>query len=239
MNDTYKPRHALVTGANRGLGLEVVRLLAADGVTVFATARQPTGPTWEEFEPLPGSIIPVPLDVTDPDQPVRLARTVAHETGGELDCLINNAGIYLDSGKPVDQLDPEELASTLITNVCGPHRVLLALHPLLARSPDARVVQVSSRRGSIALKFEENVPTDDQGAAYGTSKAALNMLSVAWAARLHESGIRLSLVSPGWCRTSMGGDDANLSATEGARLILQALHEAPGSFTGDREPILW
>lgn len=241
MNTAFQPRHAVVTGANRGLGFEVVRLLVADGVRVFACARGADAEVWRSLAGLPGQVVPVPLDVTDEAQVSAMARTVSDATGGELDLLVNNAGIYADAGMTADQLDPSDLESMLRTNVIGCHRVLLALKPLLVRAPAARVVQVSSRRGSLSLKFNPDSGdlTDHEGAGYSTSKAALNMLSLAWAAALRGSNVRLSIVSPGWCRTAMGGGDADLSAADGARLILDGLKQRHGSFTGGGEAIPW
>ena len=240
MTPPFQPRHAVVTGANRGLGFECVRRLAAAGVRVFACARHADDAIWAALNDLPGEVIPVRLDVTDAAQIEAMTRKVSDLTGGELDLLINNAGVYLDAGAEANQLDPADLETTLVTNVIGPHRVLLALRPLLVRAPGARVVQVSSRRGSLALKFDDcGSLVEHSGPGYSTSKAALNMLSLAWAAALRDSGVRLSIVSPGWCRTSMGGSEAELSAADGADLILKAIHAPHGSFTSDGESIPW
>ena len=242
LDTRFQPRHALVTGANRGLGLECTRQLAAAGVTVFLCARRLVDArnAAADLGALAGAIHPLALDVLDPDAATKAAAAVAGITGGELDLLVNNAGIYPDAGREVTRLGPDELEQTLRTNVAGNHRVLLAMSPLLRAAGDARVVQVSSRRGSLALRLDaDDRLLDHQGPGYSTSKAALNMLSLAWAAAFDSTGVRLAIVSPGWCRTDMGGDDAELSAEQGARIILGAVDQPHGSFTGGGEPIPW
>lgn len=242
LTSRFQPRHALVTGANRGLGLECARRLAAAGVTVFLGARRSddAAAAVAGLAGLPGRVVPLALDVTDPDTITKAAAAVAADTGGGLDLLVNNAGVYLDSGRDITGLEPDELERTLRTNVTGSHRVLLATAPLLRAAGDARVVQVSSRRGSLALRMDdEGRLLEHLGPGYSTSKVALNMLSLAWAGAFDGSGVRLVIVSPGWCRTAMGGDDAELAAEQGAQIILDAVDQPHGSFTGAGQPIPW
>ena len=217
------PRNALVTGANRGLGFECARQLAAAGHRVFLTAR-----LLEEAEiaaaGLAGEVVPLQLDVTHPESITALAQALEDRVDS-LHVLINNAGIYPSGDANPITLAPEDFIQAQLTNVAGPQCVTQALLPLLAAArPHACVVNVSSGLGS----FELGVPPDGEfssyiGTAYAASKAALNMLTVSWAKHLARAGspIRINAVSPGWCRTRMGGAGATRDPAEGAATLLR------------------
>ncbi len=218
------PRHCLVTGANRGLGLEFVRQLLARGDRVIAACRHPGRAT--ALNTLtgehPGRLHVLPLDLADPKSHAELARELPLVLGedGRLDLLVNNAGV-LHSGERFGHITPAQLEDSLRTNAAGPFLLTQALAPLLADAHDggraAVVVNLSSRLGSIALREDVHSPT------YAISKAALNMASVLLAHALAERGITVLPVSPGWVRTDMGGADAPIEAPESvAGLLAQA-----------------
>ncbi len=218
---------ALVTGASRGLGLEVSKRLAARGVQVFAGVRKlPEMPALRGVEP-------ILLDVSDESSIVAAASAV-RASQGRLDILVNNAGILLDESTDIFEVDSSTLRRTLETNTVGPLRVVQAFRPLLRWG--ARIINVSSGGGQLS----------SPGAwapAYCISKTALNGVTVQLAMALEGHGIAVNSVCPGWVRTDMGGAGAPLSVEEGAAGILWLALEAPqeltGSFIQDRERIPW
>jgi NAD(P)-dependent dehydrogenase (short-subunit alcohol dehydrogenase family) len=220
-------RVALVSGANRGIGAEIARQLAADhGFLVFAGARNPDDVAAHH------GIEPIRLDVTD--QAAVDAVVQAVESGpGRLDALVNNAGVY---GDPVGaaEYDLGEAHEVLEVNTFGPWRLIEALLPLLRKSDAPRVVNVSSGAGQLS---------DMNGGhgAYRVSKAALNALTrtLAW----DERDIKVNAMCPGWVRTDMGGSGAPRSVAEGAdtAVWLATLSDdgPTGGFFRDRKPIPW
>lgn len=214
---------ALVTGGNRGLGLECARQLAVLGHRVFLAARN-FGSAEEAAAGLLGNVIPLQLDVTRSESVAEAARALMDQIES-LEILINNAGVYPAGDSNPVTVDQDAVAEALLTNVVGPQWVTQALVPLLASArPNACVVNVSSGLGSFDLcagphaEFKSYI-----GTAYGSSKAALNMLTVAWARHFESVGspIRVNAVSPGWCRTAMGSEEAPRSAEEGAAALLR------------------
>ncbi|MFP7723597.1 SDR family oxidoreductase [Lysobacter sp. A3-1-A15] len=227
-------RHCLVTGANRGLGLEFVRQLLARGHHVVATCRQPGRATTLNMltGEHPGRLHVLPLDLAAPRSHAELVRELPLVLGGgdgRLDLLVNNAGV-LHSGERFGQVEPAQLEDSLRTNAAGPFLLTQALAPLLAdRSPDragAVVVNLSSRLGSIAGVEGFSTPT------YAVSKAALNMATVLLARALSERGITVLAVSPGWVRTDMGGEDAPLEAPESVAGLLDRVEVATPDESG-------
>jgi NAD(P)-dependent dehydrogenase (short-subunit alcohol dehydrogenase family) len=223
----------LVTGASKGIGLEVVRQLALRGARVFLTARNQ-----EAAERVLAGIQSraqfVPLDVSDPSSIAAAVRAIAAETD-HLDVLVNNAAILLDDGASVLSLDAGETLRTFATNTVGPLRVTQAFHALLAKSQMPRVINVSSGAGQLAEGLQDWAP------AYSMSKSALNALTQHFAAAL--PAFAVNSVSPGWVRTDMGGGAAPLSVEEGADTIVWLALDAPQSLTGqflrERKPIAW
>lgn len=211
-----KPLHALVTGANRGLGLEFTRQLLARGDRVVATCRQPGKAT--KLNALageyPGRLHVLPLDVAEPKTHAELARELPLVLGddGRLDLLLNNAGV-LHSGERFGRLGADILEHSLRTNASGPLLLTQALAPWLADG--ARVVNLSSRLGSIAGTTRFGTPS------YNISKAALNMATVLMAHALAERGIVVFAISPGWVRTEMGGEDAEVAPEDAVAGVLR------------------
>ena len=198
----------LVTGSNRGLGLEWARQYAGEGWRVYATCRRP-----DEAEALQTLADAHPevsihrLDVTDREQVEDMAAVLA---GQPLDLLINNAGIYLErwGRDTLGQIDYDDWLTTLAVNTLGAFRVTEALLPSLEQGRKRLVVNISSHMGSIA---DINAPNDY---AYRSSKAALNAASRGLSFELATLNIGLLLLHPGWVRTRMGGREAPLSPEE-------------------------
>ena len=236
---------ALITGANRGLGLECARQLAAAGHRIFLAARNiETAET--AASQITGDVVPLLLDVTRPET---LSDAFTHVASlvESLEILINNAGIYPTADANPVTVPGTDMVRTLLTNVAGPHAVTQAFIPLLAAArPNACIVNVSSGLGS----FELGTPPHGEfapyiGTCYATSKAALNMLTLSWAKHLSlvRSPIRINAVSPSWCRTDMGGSAAPRSAEEGAATLLHYALLPPdgptGGFFGPEGPLPW
>ena len=202
----------LVTGANRGIGLELVRQLRARGHHLIGTARNP-----EEATDLKetGALV-LPLDVTDGSSVLALAEALE---GRAIDLLINNAGIMGHSAKSFAETDFDEVITTFDVNSLGPMRVTQALLPNLLAGNGKTVVQISSTMGSIA---------NNSGGYYGyrASKSALNMLNKSLALELADLGITAVVLHPGWVQTRLGGANAAITPQEsvtGMLLVIAGL----------------
>lgn len=228
-------RIALVTGAHRGIGLEVCRQLAERDYAVVLTARDPDK-AQQAAEQLGGDgleVTPQQLDVTDPASIAR-ARDAVEQRFGRLDALVNNAAIDYDTDQDVLTADLDRVQRTLDANTLGPWRVTLASLPLLRRSEHGRIVNVTSGAGALG-SLSGGTP------GYSLSKAALNALTLMLAARLKGEGILVNAVGPGWVRTEMGGKDAPRSVAEGAASIVWGVtlpdDGSTGGFFRDGEPM--
>jgi NAD(P)-dependent dehydrogenase (short-subunit alcohol dehydrogenase family) len=206
---------AVVTGANRGIGLEVVRQLAGRGMRVVLGSRDlEKGETAARSIRLnEGTVFPRQLDVTDQQSTERLLRDVTAEFG-RLDVLVNNAGILYDTWEQGIAADLSVAHEGLETNLFGAWRMCLAFLPLLRKSKFGRIVNVSSESGSIT-NMGGGTP------AYSVSKAALNALTRILAAELLGTGILVNAVCPGWVATDMGGVGGR-PVSEGAAGIVWA-----------------
>lgn len=202
MPDTW----TLVTGGNRGLGLECVRQRLASGARVLATCRQPdqASALLALARTHPGRLRVLPLDVAEPSSRDALARALPAAMGEDarIGLLVNNAGV-LHGGERFGALEASVLENSLATNVVGPWMLTQALAPLLAER--ARVANLSSQLGSIARTSRFGTPS------YAISKAALNMATVQLAHALAPRGIVMVALHPGWVRTAMGGEQASES----------------------------
>jgi NAD(P)-dependent dehydrogenase (short-subunit alcohol dehydrogenase family) len=228
---------ALVTGANRGIGLEIVRQLAAKGITVILAARDPRRAE-EAAQPLKAqglAVIPRQLDVTDQASVDQLAREVEAEFGG-LDILINNAGVFIDRNQPGTAADLDVVRATLETNLYGPWRLSEVFLPLMRRAGRGRIVNLSSGLGALS-EMGGGYP------GYRVSKTALNALTRILADELRGSGVLVNSACPGWVRTEMGGANAPRSVEQGADTpvwLATLPDDGPtGGFFRDRQPIPW
>ena len=234
-------RVALVTGGNRGIGLEVCRQLARKGMRVLLGSRDAArGEQAARSLSAEGlDVEALELDVADPVSVTAMATRVGRAPG-RLDVLVNNAGVFLDSraedGASVLTVDCQRLRDTLEVNTFGALRVTQAVLPLLRRQRHARVVNVSSGMGQLA---------DMQGGwpAYRLSKTALNALTRMMADELRSDGVLVNSTCPGWVRTDMGGSDAPRSTEQAADTVVwlaTLADDGPtGGFFRDRKPIAW
>src|SRR5581483_2429690 len=209
---------ALITGANRGIGLETARQLAALGLRVVATSR--TGE--------PGTLR---LDVKDPETIRACARAA-----GPIDVLVNNAAIMIGEDAELLDMPVDDFRRTFEANVFGALAVCQAFVPGMVARRYGRVVNVSSGAGQLSSM-------GTYAPAYSISKAALNALTIQLAAAVKGSGVLVNCVNPGWVRTRMGGAAAPRSIEQGADTIAWAAtlpDDGPtGRFLSDRRPIAW
>ncbi|MFC8964760.1 SDR family NAD(P)-dependent oxidoreductase [Streptomyces sp. NPDC102256] len=221
---------ALVTGANRGIGREVARRLAAEGHTVYLTARSAKGAADTAAAIGGRDVRPLRLDVTSDDDVTAAAQNI-----GALDVLINNAAITYDTWQRAVSADLDVVREAAETNLYGPWRLTRALLPQLRASAHPRVVNVSSEAASLT-SMGGGTP------AYAASKVALNALTRMFAAELRSDGILVNAVCPGWVATDMGGAGGR-PVEEGAAGVLWAAtlpDDGPtGGFFRDGRPLPW
>lgn len=223
-------RVAFVTGAARGLGVEISRDLAALGAHVIVGARdhQKAEEVAAGLRERGGAASALKLDVTR-DEDRRAAYASIDKAHGKLDILVNNAGILLDSpdgGTPAPRQPsealPHVLRETFEVNFFAPIFLTQLLLPLLKRSDAPRVVNVSSIRGSLTHLSDPTSPVYPVRAlGYDTSKAALNAFTILIAEELRSTPIKINAIHPGWLRTGMGGERATMSVEDGAGTAVQ------------------
>ena len=187
---------ALITGGNRGIGLETGRQLAELGFTVLIGVRD-LAKGEAAASKLGGTVEAIALDVAVPDAAARTATEVERRFG-RLDVLVNNAAIHYDPSERALRPDWTVIREAFETNVFGAWRAAVAFAPLLAASGHGRLVNVSSEGGSLA-SMGAGAP------AYSTSKATLNALTRILAAELRSVGVLVNSICPGWVATDMGG----------------------------------
>ena len=228
-------RVALVTGANRGLGLEFVRQLSALGFTVLLAARNEQRADAAARTIGSSRVRAVTLDVTSDADVARCGDLIRRDHSGQLDVLINNAAIHYDTGQTAVTADLQIVAEALSTNLIGAWRVAQMAAGLMRPRRSGRIVNVSSEAGALA-SMNRHTP------AYRVSKVALNGLTIMLADELRESGILVNAVCPGWVETDMGGPGGR-PVRDGARSILWAAllpDDGPtGGFFRDGHPIAW
>ena len=229
-------RVALVTGANRGIGFEVCRVLGRHGAKVVLASRDSEkgrkAASILQSEGL--DVVCRELDITSQDSVAELAAW-AEATYGKLDVLVNNAGI-MPNKKTVLEATLDEAESMWQVNTLGAWRTSLALLPLMQRNAWGRIVNVSSEAGSMQRMTGVAV-------AYRVSKAALNAFTRCLAAQVRMDGVLVNAVCPGWVRTEMGGADAARSVEEGAASVMWAVtldDDGPsGGYYQDGKPLPW
>lgn len=216
--------NVLITGANRGIGLEMVKLYAQRGDTVLACCRDAAKA--EALNAVPGNVEVIEVQVSDGDSVASLANALGDRP---VDILINNAGM---AGPAYDQqnvlaMDFEGWADTFAVNTMAPVRVMQALMANLKASDSAKVVTITSQMGALSL----DMPV---AYAYCTSKAALNKFMKMAALELGKEGISVCVIHPGWVQTDMGGPNADITPQESAQGIVSTIDglnmETNGSF---------
>ena len=232
-----KNKIALVTGANRGLGFETCRQLAQLGLTVILSARDlAKGQTAAKILIGKGlDVIFYQLDVSDQINNSRITHQIEQEFG-QLDVLVNNAGILYDTWQNAVDADLDVINRALITNLFGPWRLSQLCIPIMERNKYGRIVNVSSGAGSLHYMDGGGTP------AYSVSKAALNALTRILAAELRGTGILINSVDPGWVATDMGGRRGR-PVEDGAKGIVWAAtlsdNGPSGGFFFDGKPTPW
>jgi NAD(P)-dependent dehydrogenase (short-subunit alcohol dehydrogenase family) len=230
-------RIALVTGANRGIGLETAKQLARRGFHVVIAARDEAsgGRAVEEIQASAGRSTFLSLDVSDSNS-IRDAASEFASISDRLDVLINNAGIYPDEGLTIATISRDQVVRTFQTNTFGALEVTQAFLTYLRRAGASRIINVSSGYGQL------NGMSPD-APSYCLSKLALNGLTIMLADLLKADGIAVNSMCPGWVRTDMGGPGATRSVEEGADTVVWLADEAPHELTGklfrDRQEIPW
>lgn len=226
----------LITGANRGLGLETARRLIELGHTVLLGARDPRRGAEAAAEI---GAVPLTIDVTSEDS----VRAAADDVEG-LDVLVNNAGVP-GSALPPGEASPADLLAAYEINLFGPVRVLNAFLPLLKSSSNPVVVNVSSRLGSITAAAEPDPTAHDPHwipvPVYASAKAALNMLTAQYARAF--PAMRVNAVCPGFTATDFNGHRGVQTVAEGAEIIVRMATVGPdgptGRFFSHRGEVAW
>ena len=226
-------RTVLVTGASRGIGLELVKQESEAGSKVLATCRDPEGATGLAglAGQNPGNVFIHRMDVGSEMSVQTLARTLLAK-GESVDCLYNNAGIM--DWRTMMEVDASAMEEAYKVNVVGAMLVLRHFLPLLRQGGGKLVVNMSSRLGSIALRGKSKL---GGSIAYSASKAGLNMLTKQASIDLAGDEISVVSISPGWVRTDMGGKDAKYSVEESVKAMMRNVRnlrmEDSGKFFGE------
>ncbi|WP_072376012.1 SDR family oxidoreductase [Hyphomicrobium sp. NDB2Meth4] len=234
-------RIALVTGANRGIGLEIVRQLSRVGLLAVLCSRDVDKGREAAAKLASEGLEPpvVALDVTS-DESISAAVDEVMNLFGRIDVLVNNAGVLWEGQSPDDSkvldVSPQLVRETYDTNAVGPLRMIKAVVPIMLKGEYGRVVNVSSGAGQLS-DMQSGYP------AYRMSKAALNALTRVTAAELGPVPIKVNAMCPGWVRTEMGGPNATRTVEQGAETAvwLSTLPDAgpTGGFFRDKAPIPW
>jgi NAD(P)-dependent dehydrogenase (short-subunit alcohol dehydrogenase family) len=224
-NPTTIKRHCLITGASRGIGLELTRQLLGKGWHVTATARNPHGSEGLKklLQDYQGALQLASLDVRDRDA---IQAVVTPFSGKPLDLLINNAGVLQDQGRTFESIEAQTILESIETNAVAPLVLTQLLLPSLRLSRRALAVFITSKMGSI---------TDNTSGgyyAYRSSKAALNMLVRSMALDLKSAGVTCLLLHPGWVKTDMGGAGATLDVVTSVKGMLKVMDEVTPATTG-------
>ena len=227
---------AIVTGANKGIGLEIARQLAEAGFRVVVSGRKERSVKEAALKLSKENdrVLPLTMDVSNVGS-IRSAFEEISRCITHLDVLVNNAGILLDESKSILKVSPQIVNETFNTNILGPLLVTQIFAPLLGKG--SRVINISSGAGEIGNGMSSYAPI------YSISKTALNAVTCQLSIALKGKGIAVNAVCPGWVRTSMGGMLAPRSAKKGAETAVWLATDAPltetGKFWRDKQQIPW
>jgi NAD(P)-dependent dehydrogenase (short-subunit alcohol dehydrogenase family) len=249
MSTDNKSLVALVTGANRGIGLETSRQLAATGVTVLMAGRNADsiGEAAATLRSEGLTVEPVVLDVSNSAQ-IEAARAMIEARFGHLDILINNAGIIADDGgfmhNNATTVTPEELRQSFEVNLFAVIGLTQALLPLIREAKAGRIVNLSSIIASLTVHSAPDSPIGGfKPVGYAASKTALNMYTVCLAQALADTPIKVNSAHPGWVKTELGGDEAPMELADGAKtsvaLALLGDDGPSGQFIHMGDPLPW
>ena len=235
---------ALITGANKGIGLEIARQLGTQGITVLLGVRDENRGR-EAAEKLQAENIDagtVQLDVTNEDSIDAAASHIESEFG-KLDILVNNAGIAIDNAPP-SQLDIEILRRTYDTNVFGVFAVTKAMLPLLRKSDAGRIVNMSSGLGSLTQNSDPNYEyAQVKVLAYNSSKTALNAMTIQFAHELKDTPIKVNSADPGYVATDIndhrGTRTVQQGATAAVRLATLSADGPTGGYFDENGIVPW
>lgn len=235
-------RIALITGANQGLGFQVAKELAADGVTVLIGSRDP-GRGETAAQEIGHGAVAVQIDVTDKASIAAAAERIRSEFG-RLDLLVNNAAISRSTRNDIaledymahyaaSNVSLDEVRAIWETNVFGPLAVYQAMLPLLRLSSDARIVNVGSGAGSLSLNADPSFPYRKMfSPAYAGSKTALSIIALSMMIEHEEDGIKVNLVSPEFTSTALNNHQGTATLEEGSREVVRVAKLGPDGLSG-------
>ena len=236
---------ALVTGANKGIGFEIAKKLSEAGCTVVLGARNEKlgKDASEKLKSAGGKTEYVNLDLLKPET-IEKAAAFIKDKFGRLDVLVNNAGIAERGDGAPSKTSIDSVERTMATNFVGPLRVVQTMLPLLEKSEEASVVNVSSGLGSLARNADKDSPfVDVKILGYSASKAALNMMTVQLAYELRNTNIKVNSVCPGYCATDLndnqGVNTAEEGSTEPVRLALLDKSGPTGQYSNKEGALPW
>jgi NAD(P)-dependent dehydrogenase (short-subunit alcohol dehydrogenase family) len=220
----------LITGANRGLGLEFAKQYAADNWTVVATVRDPEKVSQlKQIESRHGAVATYALDIADDASIEELAEEL---DGKSIDVVIHNSGIYPQKGQMIGEIDYDGWRDALETNLFGPMRLTEALLENVAASERKQIAAISSSMASLRAVQGGSVAQAGVAYQYRTSKTALNMAMSVLATELAPRGISVVMIDPGWVKTDMGGPNAQLTPEQSISGIRKVLAGDPKEISG-------
>ncbi|MGH8217484.1 MAG: SDR family NAD(P)-dependent oxidoreductase [Steroidobacteraceae bacterium] len=238
-------KSAVVTGANKGIGREVARRLATDGFKVWLGARNAEhgARAARELRTEGLNVHWLKIDVTN-DESVASAVSTVRTESSYLDVLVNNAGVAINYDRPPSEQAIADIKATYEVNVFGAIRVTQGFLPLLLAARAARIVMVSSHSGSIARALDPAAPSYSVNMmGYGSSKTALNAITVSFAKALKDRGMRVNAAAPGYTATDLNGHKGHRTVGQAAEVIVRLATlgaDGPtGGYFDDDGPVAW